>query len=564
MTVPDPAAGDTKRLFLALGLSLVVLFFAQQFILPPATTPIDPAEEESQAPQRTVANQKNESQPLPLFKNDIVEKDDIVGVEREIVLKNEALELRFSTRGSGQINSIRLLKYLDEGEPLELLPQNLPSSMPRPLQIKTKDSQIQRVLDQAVYKAHVINPLKVRFVYQQLGIRAEKTVTLPRDGYVFEVTTQLVRGGESLPVLVSLGAGMGPIGETLQTDFSYPGIATGINQEVERYTEADIPSALTMHSRDWLAIDSQYFARAFAADPLEIVHLDTHPVQLEVKEKSEQILFSASASTQPREPLTVFFGPKEIDTLRGANPKLVNLINFGWLSFLVKPLLYSLKWVYSFVGNYGISIIILTFLISIAMVPLRYKQIVSMKKMTVLQPQLKAIQNRYKGLSRRDPKRGEMNKEVMALYKEHGANPLSSCLPLILQMPFLFAFYQMLWNAVELRGAPFMLWVDDLSKYDPYYVTPLLMGVTMFAQQRMTPGTGDPAQQKMMMMMPVVMTAIFLRVSSGLALYFLCSNVFGMLFQVCVQKLSPELSKTPAKLTSNPKKDSKGSKKRKK
>ena len=198
------------------------------------------------------------------------------------------------------------------------------------------------------------------------------------------------------------------------------------------------------------------------------------------------------------------------------------------------------------------------------MIPLRYKQIVSMKKMTVLQPQLKAIQNRYKGLSRRDPKRGEMNKEVMALYKEHGANPLSSCLPLILQMPFLFAFYQMLWNAVELRGAPFMLWVDDLSKYDPYYVTPLLMGVTMFAQQRMTPGTGDPTQQKMMMMMPVVMTAIFLRVSSGLALYFLCSNVFGMLFQVCVQKLSPELSKTPAKLTSNPKKESKGRKKRKK
>jgi YidC/Oxa1 family membrane protein insertase len=144
-------------------------------------------------------------------------------------------------------------------------------------------------------------------------------------------------------------------------------------------------------------------------------------------------------------------------------------------------------------------------------------------------------------MKRDDPRRQQMNTEVMALYKEHGVNPLGGCLPLLLQMPILFAFYRMLDMSIELRGAPFIWWITDLSKHDPYFITPIVMGATMVAQQKMTPATGDPAQRKMMMFLPVVFTFFFLWVSSGLAIYFLFSNLFAMLFQAVLQRLRPEL-----------------------
>jgi YidC/Oxa1 family membrane protein insertase len=158
----------------------------------------------------------------------------------------------------------------------------------------------------------------------------------------------------------------------------------------------------------------------------------------------------------------------------------------------------------------------------------------SMKKMQAVQPKVKQIQEKYKKYKKTDPKRAEMNQEVMALYKEHGVNPLGGCLPLLLQMPLLFAFYRLLSSSIELRQAPFIGWIVDLSAKDPYYILPIVMGISMWASQKMTPMSpgGDPTQAKIMMMMPVVLTVMFLNVSSGLNLYFLCSNIF----QVGIQK----------------------------
>jgi YidC/Oxa1 family membrane protein insertase len=192
------------------------------------------------------------------------------------------------------------------------------------------------------------------------------------------------------------------------------------------------------------------------------------------------------------------------------------------------------------VRNWGVAIIVLTFLISLALFPIRYKQMISMKKMQVLQPKMRSIQDRYKKYKATDPKRQEMNAEVMQLYKEHGVNPLGGCLPLLLQMPFLFAFYRMLDAAIELRGAPFFFWIRDLSKMDPYYVTPILMGATMLLQQKMTPQTTtDPAQARMMMFMPIIFTAMFFSLSSGLVVYFLFSNLFAIGFQKLSEKWLP-------------------------
>jgi YidC/Oxa1 family membrane protein insertase len=196
---------------------------------------------------------------------------------------------------------------------------------------------------------------------------------------------------------------------------------------------------------------------------------------------------------------------------------------------IVVPLLRSLKWVNNYVGNYGWAIILLTFFINVILFPLRHKSVVSMRKMQEIQPEVKAIQERYKNLKATDPAKQKMNTEMMALYKEKGVNPASGCVPMLLTMPFIFAFYALLSTAIELRGAPFIFWIHDLSAHDPYFVTPILMGISQIWQQKLAPAAGmDPIQQKMTMLMPVFFTFLFLWYPSGVALYWLINNVFAI------------------------------------
>jgi YidC/Oxa1 family membrane protein insertase len=208
---------------------------------------------------------------------------------------------------------------------------------------------------------------------------------------------------------------------------------------------------------------------------------------------------------------------------------LARAIDFGMFAVIVVPLLRSLKWVHGYVSNYGWSIIILTFIINAILFPLRHKSVVSMRKMQEIQPEVKAIQERYSKLKATDPAKQKMNQEMMALYKERGVNPASGCVPMLMTMPFIFAFYALLSTAIELRGAPFFGWIHDLSAHDPYFVTPILMGLSQIWQQRLTPAAGvDPVQQKMMMLMPVFFTFLFLWYPSGVALYWLVNNIWAI------------------------------------
>jgi YidC/Oxa1 family membrane protein insertase len=195
-------------------------------------------------------------------------------------------------------------------------------------------------------------------------------------------------------------------------------------------------------------------------------------------------------------------------------------------AFLSVPLLSALNWVHGFIGNYGWSIIALTVIINAAMFPLRHKSNVSMRKMQEIQPQVKAIQDRYANLKATDPARQKMNTELMELYRQKGVNPASGCVPMLLTFPVLLAFYSLLSESIELRNAPFILWIHDLAAPDPYYVTPILMGASQMLQQRLTPMSGgDPVQQKMMMFMPIIFTFLFITSPAGLALYWFASNV---------------------------------------
>lgn len=227
------------------------------------------------------------------------------------------------------------------------------------------------------------------------------------------------------------------------------------------------------------------------------------------------------------------FTKKNYDTLIGLGDNLHLAVDFGFFAVLAVPILRGLQFIYRYIPNYGVAIILLTILIRLITFPLQYKSFKSMKKMQQIQPELQKIKDKYKD----EPQK--MQKETMDLFKKAGANPLSGCLPLLLQMPFFFAIYRVLYSAVELVGAPFYGWIHDLSIHDPFYVLPVLMGVAMFAQQKLTPQTSmDPTQQKIMLLMPVIFAFIMKSLPAGLVLYIFVSTVVGILQQAIVYKMA--------------------------
>jgi YidC/Oxa1 family membrane protein insertase len=230
-------------------------------------------------------------------------------------------------------------------------------------------------------------------------------------------------------------------------------------------------------------------------------------------------------------PLKVYFGPKELDILRSVEPTLDHTVDFGWFTFFAYPILRFLKFLYSFVGNYGVAIILLTVLLKLVTYPLTYKSMKSMKEMAKLQPQLQKIREKYK-----DDKEA-LNREMMSLMKTHGYNPMAGCLPMVIQMPIFFALYRVLYSSIDLYHAPFAFYVHDLSARDPYYAMPILLSLTMFIQQKLTPNAAaDPAQQKMMQFMPLMFGAFMLSLPSGLTLYMLTNAIASIIQQLILNK----------------------------
>jgi len=226
-----------------------------------------------------------------------------------------------------------------------------------------------------------------------------------------------------------------------------------------------------------------------------------------------------------------YIGQKEYNTLKNIKPVLTNVIEYGWFTFAAKPMFQLLSWLHGMFGNWGWSIIALTLIIRLILYPLTYKGMVSMQKIKELSPKLKEIKEKYKG----DPQR--LNAATMEMYKKHNANPLGGCLPMLLQIPVFYAIYRLLLNSVELQGAPWLLWVNDLSRMDHYYILPILMGASMLLQQKMTPQNfTDPMQEKIMKYLPVIFTFFFLRFPSGLVLYWFVNNLFSILQQFIVNQ----------------------------
>ncbi|MEO2044921.1 MAG: membrane protein insertase YidC, partial [Nitrospinaceae bacterium] len=324
---------------------------------------------------------------------------------------------------------------------------------------------------------------------------------------------------KNLQYQVVLGPGMG--GKiSSQTDYIvFSGATIFANNERTENPPEDIHQTTYFRGDvQWAAFQNKYFGSA-------LIPLDGTKTGLVFKEKDQAYVGLGFESVQSSANAKYMFyaGTKELEILEDKKHHLVRMIDYGWFgnkfAFLVKPLLKVLAFFYGVTNNYGWSIIFMTCCIKLLFFPLTHKSFKSMKGMQKVQPYVKVIQERNKD------DRKKMNEEMMELYKKHKVNPVGGCLPMLLQIPVFIALYHALFFSIELRGAPFMAWITDLSVADPYYVFPVLMGATMFIQQKLTPSMGDPMQQKIMMFLPIVFTFLFLSFPAGLVIYWTVNNI---------------------------------------
>ena len=312
------------------------------------------------------------------------------------------------------------------------------------------------------------------------------------------------------------------------------GAVVRLDGSLERLNPAKLDGGRDLRGRiEFAGVEDQYFVVVLLPEGgLDEVRVDNRA------QTGQPIARVAAHAGNGRVRGTLYAGPKDHDILTGLGRGLDETLSFGFFGFLSVAFLAVLRWIYSWSANWGVAIIVLTAAIRLVLFPLTHKSTVAMKRMQTLQPKMKAIQDRYQERAKKDPQvRARMNQELMQLYKQEKVNPMGGCLPIVAQMPILFALYTLFANAIELRHAPFMLWIHDLSLKDPTYITPILMTASMVLQQKLSPQVGDPAQRRMFMLMPFIFGLMFMSFPAGLVLYWLVNNILTIAQQLATERL---------------------------
>lgn len=444
---------------------------------------------------------------------------------------------RFSNRGA-ELISFRLKKYkTNKGELVELVKARDPQRSDYPFAIETSNAALSTSLNTALYAVtdrmeKDVHALDYR--YSANGVSVTKTFRIgPEFQFDFAVNV-----APATPYRVMFGPGI----RTLSADERDTQFFTTGNGVVQREGKLKILAreksdrVSIFEDVQFVGIEDNYFLSVLkptkSGDGI-IRRIDVKSGDPKVPGRKE-LYAGLNAAPDGSVAGQAFFGPKQSKILEKYG--LDSTMQYGFFGFIARFLLEALIWVNTYTKNYGFAIIVLTIIIKIVLYPLQHKSIVSMKKMQKVQPKTEAIKNKYKK-ARSDPEqRQKMNVEMMKLYKQEGINPMGGCLPIVLQLPILWGFYGLLSRAIELRGAPFIWWIHDLSGKDPYYITPILMTATMFIQQAITPTTVDPAQKRMFMIMPLVFGWIFKEFPSGLVLYWLVQNVLTIVQQMIMNK----------------------------
>jgi len=374
----------------------------------------------------------------------------------------------------------------------------------------------------------------LEYRYSDGQVTATKTFRFtPNEPYLFDFSVNV---NPPAPYRVAIGPGISTLSAAEQDSRVH---ITGnlVHQTDGKFRimqREKAPTVKSLGGVDFIGIEDNYFMTA-----LRPTHGSDAVVQRvaffnDKKERRDDLYAAINSASDGAVAGEAFFGPKETKVLDRYN--FAAALQFGWFGLIARFFLSALLWLNQFTHNFGFAIIVLTILIKIVLYPLQHKSIVSMKKMQKVQPKVEAIKARYKKAKTDAEQRNKMNMEMMQLYQKEGINPMAGCLPLVLQLPILWGFYNLLSRAIELRGAPWILWIHDLSEKDPTYVLPILMTATMFIQTYITPSTGDPMQRRMFLIMPLIFGFLFKDFPSGLVLYWLVQNVLTIVQQSIMNK----------------------------
>lgn len=514
-----------KRAVLAVALAFIILFLYQYFFIKP----------EPQKVQKQAKVEKKE-EPKPVKPAEPPVPKRTLSGEKERRVETELYSAVFTTRG-GTLKYYELKKYKDkEGKDVVLLKGQ---GIEPPLSIGSKD-------DFNLSDANFYTPGKdirldkdkksdfLTFEYSDSGVSVRRTYTFHNDDYRIDIKDEVSGLND---YWITIGTDFGIHDKKDRSAHIGPVLLNG-SDRIEFNTKKLKEARSYSGDLKWIAQEDKYFFAALVPlTPME---------EARVWKQNNDSLLIAFKGKPTTNSFILYAGPKEYDRLKTLKVGLEHIIDFGFFSVIAVPLFWTLKLFYKFFGNYGWAIVLLTIIIRIPFIPLVNKSQKSMKKMQELQPRLAEIKEKYK----KDPQR--MQKEMMGLYKKYKVNPLGGCLPMLLQIPVFFALYKILLIAIELRGAPFILWIKDLSAPDTLFghipswfpliggfaigPLPILMGITMIIQQKMTPTSMDPAQNRMMMFMPIIFTFLFLNFASGLVLYWLMNNVFSISQQLYVNR----------------------------
>ncbi len=546
-TLPPAPPSFEKRLPIALALMMLVLLASQYFFKPapgpkPVNTPKNDKEQAAAVTQQPAAPAISTA-PMPgtLAAPNVI----VTSVDTDLY------RIEFSNQG-GVIKSWVLKKFQDDaGKPLQLI-NPAAKDLPPPFSVELNGQSLPFDPNKVLYQPKISdNGLTIEYDYSDGKASVQKSFSFQRSSYLSDVKSVVLLNNTPVPAFLTWRGGFGDQKVRNAASVEHTTHYDAASGKLVAKTAKDAKNGPVTDSGNFTfgGLEDSFFASVALPAKNEQLEIRTFSDSLKPAGEDKEVPYAGEGiSTGPENSFTLFTGPKDVDMLAKVNPKLAQIVDWGFFGIIAKPLFLWLNWVHDhWTNNYGWAIILVTLIINLALFPFRLSSLKSARKMQKLQPEIKRLNEKYKNLKLSDPRKAEQNQEVMALYKREGVNPVGGCLPLLVQLPFFYAFYRVLNIAIELRHAPW-LWVVDLSSPEsiPLHVLPLILVGTQFLSQRMTPAAGvDPAQQRMMMLMPLMFGFMFYYASAGLVLYWLTGNLVGIGQQLLINRFMPTIAPPP-------------------
>ena len=525
-----------KRVLIAIVLSIAVMY-GYSMLFPP---PKPPVVEKGQLNISKDALPAASTAPSPVAPAvPPVVPAQLNSAAKDVKVETDVFRAVFSTQGAA-LKEMTLKKYLDKsgagGKEIVLFKESRPEHFPITTETQSFASAASTVFsvdkDQLLVSGNDTQSLE--FTAVSGGVVLKKKYSFTSSGYGISLDSTLINTAASVQEgtlqTVIRTASKKPVDEPGRYEVFGPVTLAENGVTFDALTDLAKGEKSYQKGVKWTGFGDKYFLKAVLAKNSVLGSVAIKDVNGFCDQRIISEKYSLGQSQQTTFSSILYLGPKDIDILKAQGQRLEEAIDLGWFSALAKPLLHTIKLFYKYLHNYGLAIILITVILKILFFPLTHKSYKSMKEMQKLQPKMQELKDKHKD------DRDALNRSVMELYKTHKVNPLGGCLPMVVQIPVFFGLYKALMFSIELRHAPFYFWLHDLSAKDPYYVTPIIMGATMFIQQKMTPTNMDPLQAKMMLALPLVFTVMFLNFPSGLVLYWLVNNILTIAQQAYINK----------------------------